>query len=313
MVKYIKTEVVKTASEKSIVKRAISSDGSARIVFCDSTAIVRRACEIHKTAKTATAVLGRCLTAASMMGSLLKDRDDSLTLRFDGDGPAGHVVCVSDYKGNVRGYMDDPSVELPPNKAGKLDVGGAIGKGSLYVIRDLGLKEPYVGASPIVTGEVGDDVTSYFAHSEQIPTVCAVGVRVDRDNMCFAAGGFLIQLLPGADDETAELIEKNVGGMKSVSELIASGVTGEEIIAQAFDGLEYEFFDEFDVGYVCKCSRGRYLSALASLGQSDLDELIADGGPVETGCMFCGKKYSFTTDEVLAERAKKKKENKEDE
>ena len=305
--------MIKTASERSLVIRAISSDGSARIVFCDSTAIVRRACGIHKTAKTATAVLGRCLTAASMMGSLLKDRDDSLTLRFDGDGPAGHVVCVSDYKGNVRGYMDNPSVELPPNKAGKLDVGGAIGKGSLYVIRDLGLKEPYVGASPIVTGEVGDDVTAYFANSEQVPTVCAVGVRVGRDNMCVASGGFLIQLLPGADNETAEIIEKNVSGMKSVSELIASGVTGGEIIAQAFAGMEYETFDEFDVGYVCKCSRGRYLSALASLGQSDLDELIADGGPVETGCMFCGKKYVFKIGDILAERDKKKKEKKEDE
>ena len=164
-----------------------------------------------------------------------------------------------------------------------------------------------------MTGEVGDDVTAYFANSEQIPTVCAVGVRVGRDNMCFAAGGFLIQLLPGADDEVAEIIEKNVSGMKSVSELIASGVSGAEIIAQTFAGMEYETFDEFDVGYVCACSRGRYLSALASLGGKDLDELIADGSPVETGCLFCGKKYVFKIEEILAERDKKKKEKKEDE
>ncbi len=295
-------------SEKSVIKRAITTDGGARIVFCDSTAVVRRACEIHNTSKTATAALGRCLTAASMMGSLLKDPDDTLTLRFDGDGPGGRIVCVSDYKGNVRGYMDEPGAELPPNRYGKLDVGGLVGKGSMYVIRDLGLKEPYVGASPIVTGEIGDDVTNYFAASEQTPTVCALGVRVDRENMCFAAGGFLIQLLPGADDGTAEKIEENVKKMKSVSELIASDVSGEEIISQAFDGMEYEMFDEFDIGYVCRCTRERYLRALASLNTDDLDDLVSSGEPVETGCLFCGRKYVFTPGEILAERDKRKDE-----
>ena len=203
--------------------------------------------------------------------------------------------------------MDEPSVELPPNKKGKLDVGGAVGKGSLYVIRDLGLKEPYVGASPIVTGEIGDDITNYYASSEQTPTVCALGVRVGQDNMCFAAGGFLLQLLPGADDGVAAVIEENVTKMKSVSELIAEGVPGEDIIAMALSGMEFEMFDEFDIGYVCKCSRGRYLSALASLNEKDFDELVSGGENVETGCMFCGKKYVFTPAELVNERAKKKK------
>ncbi|MBQ7475047.1 MAG: Hsp33 family molecular chaperone HslO [Clostridia bacterium] len=299
--------------EISVIKRAITTDGSVRVVFCDSTAIVRRACGIHNTAKTATAVLGRCLTAASMMGSLLKDEGDSLTLRVDGDGPAGTVVCVSDYKGNVRGYMDEPKVELPPNAAGKLDVGGAVGKGQLYVIRDLGLKEPYVGASPLVSGEIGDDVTNYYAVSEQTPTVCALGVRVGTDNVCFAAGGYLLQLMPGADESVIDVIEKNVGGIKSVSSLIADGVTGEEIIGRLLSGIPFEMFDEFDIGYVCPCARERYLTALASLRQSDLDELVRAGEPVETGCMFCGKKYVFEIDEILAERANGKKEGEENE
>lgn len=276
-------------------------------MFCDSTAAVRRSCEIHNTAKTATAVLGRCLTAAAMMGSLLKNKDDSLTLRIDGDGPAGSVVCVSDYKGNVRGYMDNPSVELPPNKAGKLDVGGAVGGGTLYVIRDMGMKEPYVGASPIVTGEIGDDLTSYFANSEQTPTVCALGVRVGRDNMCFAAGGYLLQLMPGADESMIGLIEENVKGMDSVSSLIAEGMDGDGIIARLLRGIPYEMFDEFDMGYVCPCNREKYLSALASLRAEDLKEICERGEDVETGCLFCGKKYTFTPSEILAEREKKRK------
>ncbi len=291
----------------SVIKRAITTDGSARVVFCDSTAAVRRSCEIHKTAKTATAVLGRCLTAAAMMGSLLKDPDDSLTLRFDGDGPAGSVVCVSDYKGNVRGYMDNPAVELPPNSAGKLDVGGAVGRGTLYVIRDMGMKEPYVGASPIVTGEIGDDLTSYFANSEQTPTVCALGVRVGRDNMCFASGGYLLQLMPGADETIIGVIEENVKGMKSVSSLIAEGLDGDGIIAQLLRGIPYEMFDEFDMGYVCPCGREKYLSALAGLQEDDLREICDKGEDVETGCLFCGKKYTFTPAEILAERERKRK------
>ena len=163
-------------NDRSTIKRAITSDGSARIVFCDSTAIVRTACEKHEVSKTMTAALGRALTATSIMGSLLKNSTDSLTLRIDGDGPAGNIICVADYKGNVRGYAEDMTVELPPNEYGKLDVGGAVGAGTLYVIRDLGMNEPYIGASPIISGEIAEDITNYYANSEQTPTVCALGV-----------------------------------------------------------------------------------------------------------------------------------------
>ena len=175
--------------ETSVIKRAISRDGGIRVIFCDSTAIVRASCAIHHTSKTMTAVLGRALTATSLMACLLKDRDNTLTLQLRGDGPAGSVICVGDYKGNVRGYAENPDAELPPNSVGKLDVGGAVGRGTMYIIKDMGMNDPYVGVSPIVSGEIAEDVTEYFASSEQTPTVCALGVRVDRDNMCFAAGG----------------------------------------------------------------------------------------------------------------------------
>ncbi len=294
----------------SVIKRAISADGGIRVIFCDSTDIVRRSCEIHHTSKTMTAVLGRALTATSLMSCLLKDKDNTLTLQLKGDGPCGSVVCVGDYAGNVRGYADDMTVELPPNKYGKLDVGGAVGQGTLYVIKDMGLNEPYVGMSPIVSGEIAEDVTEYFAHSEQTPTVCALGVRVNPDNMCFAAGGYLIQLMPGYTDEDVDRIETNVNMLASVSKLIADGKDGDEIIAMLFDGIEYQMFDEFDVEYRCNCDRGRYLRALVSLGEADMNELREGGVPVETNCLFCGKKYTFEIAEIdsAREEAKKAKE-----
>lgn len=288
----------------SYICRAITRDGSARIIFTDSTDIVKAATEIHHTSKTMTAVLGRALTAASLMGSLLKDKDNSLTLQFKGDGPAGTIICVSDYAGNVRGCADNPDVELPPNKVGKLDVGGAVGMGSMYVIKDMGMNDPYVGVSEIVSGEIGDDVTQYFATSEQTPSVCALGVRVDTEKHCTAAGGFLIQLLPGADPDIIPAIEANIGKMDPVSTLIFCRKTGEEIIAEAFAGIEYDLFDEFDTDYVCTCSRERYLTALAGLSEADMEDL-RDGRPIETECHFCGAKYAFDLEEIEAKRAEK--------
>lgn len=290
----------------SYICRAITRDGSARIIFTDSTDIVKAATEIHHTSKTMTAVLGRALTAASLMGSLLKDKDNSLTLQIKGDGPAGTIICVSDYSGNVRGCADDPTVELPPNSAGKLNVGGAVGMGSLYVIKDMGMNDPYVGVSELVSGEIGDDITEYFAASEQTPSVCALGVRVDTEKHCTAAGGYLLQLLPGADESMIPIIEENVGRMDSVSSLVFAGKTGEEIIAQVFEGIEYDMFDEFDTDYVCTCSRERYLTALAGLSDKDMDDL-RDGKPIEAQCHFCGKKYSFSVEEIDAKRNEDKK------
>ena len=219
---------------KSIIKRALSSDGGVRIIFIDSTEIVRESCRLHHTSKTMTATLGRALTATALMSSLLKDKDNTLTFRLAGDGPCGNVVCVGDYMGNVRGYADDMTVELPPHENGKLNVGGAVGGGSMYVIKDLGMNEPYVGVSNIVSGEIAEDVTNYFAESEQTPTVCALGVRVDNDNMCYAAGGYLIQLMPGYEDRDIDIIETNVKMAGSVSKQIADGLT---VSARAADGV----------------------------------------------------------------------------
>ncbi len=298
-------------TEKSIIKRAISTDGSVRVLYCDSTAVVKKACAIHETSKTMAAVLGRALTATSLMSCLLKDKDNTLTLQLKGDGPAGSVVCVGDYMGNVRGYADDPTVELPPNEHGKLDVGGAVGRGSMYVIKDMGLNEPYVGVSPIVSGEIAEDITEYFASSEQTPTVCALGVRVNKENEPYAAGGYLVQLMPGYEDEVVDRLEANITVMQSISQLIADGKDGEEIISLIFDGIEYEMFDEFDIEYRCNCGRDRYLRALISLGEDDMNELRKSAEPVETSCRFCGQKYVFTLEELEEARALAKKESEE--
>lgn len=284
--------------KESTIIRAMTKDGSARITFCDLTEAVRHAAEIHHPSKTMTAVLGRVMCAASLMGSLLKDKEDSLTLRIDGDGPAGKVICVSDYMGNVRICAGDYSAELLPNSKGKLDVGGAVGQGTMYVIRDMGLSEPYIGSAELVSGEIAEDVTNYFAQSEQIPTVCALGVRVDRDCKCMSAGGYLVQLLPGADESIIPVLEKNMSSIESVSKLILGGASGEEIIAGVFDGIEYDLFDKFACEYKCNCSRERYLSALRGLCRGDIEEMKKEGKDIETECYFCGEKYVFSVDEL---------------
>lgn len=289
--------------KQSYITRAITSDGSVRMFFTDTTSIVEKARAIHAPSKTCTAVIGRALTAASLMGSMLKDRDNSLTLQFKGGGPCGTVVCVSDYKGNVRGYIQNPEVELLPNSKGKLDVGGAVGKdGYLYVIKDLGMAEPYNGFSPLVSGEIADDITEYFASSEQTPTVCALGVRVTNEHTVKSAGGFLVQVMPGADNAVIDKIENNLKMISSVSSLIADGKTAEEIIDTVLFGIPYELFDEFDTDYICTCSREKYLKALASLPDADIAELKRTDEPIEAQCRFCNTKYIFDIAEVEASR-----------
>lgn len=291
---------------RSTLMRALTQDGSAMIVAADSTQIVQTAHEIHGLSKTMTAALGRALTAASMMGSLLKEEKQSVTLRFCGDGPAGTICCVSDWRGNVRGYADHPEAELPPNAKGKLDVGGAVGRGQMHVLRDLGLDMPYVGVASIVSGEIAEDVTNYFASSEQTPSVCALGVLVHPDFNCRAAGGFLVQLLPYADPAVVETIEANIGKIDSVSRMVDSGMTPQDIIDTVFAGLAYDVLDTAEIDYVCPCSRERYARALLSLGKEELQRLVNEDEPVETLCSFCGKKYVFGLDEVRAmlEKAK---------
>ena len=291
----------------STITRALSRDGSARIFVINSTDIVAEAARLHNTSKTATAALGRALTGASLMGTLLKNPTDALTLQIRGEGPGGTIICVSDYMGNVRGCMDHPEAELPPNAAGKLDVGGLVGPGMLYVIRDLGMAEPYIGMTPLVSGEIAEDITSYFAASEQTPSVCALGVRVSQDRSVKSAGGFLAQLMPGADEDVVGQLEENCRMLPSVSALLAEGKSNLEVIDTVFRNIPYDVFDEFDASYRCNCSRERYLDAVSAMGPTDLFEILKDGKPVETQCHFCGKKYVFTKDEILTRREERKK------
>lgn len=282
---------------QSKILRAMSRDGSARIFVINSTDIVNEAIRYHHTAPTASAALGRTLTAASLMGTLLKEKTDTMTLRFQGNGPAGTVLAVSDYYGNVKGYIQNPDVDLPLKSNGKLNVGAAIGRGSMMVSRDLGMKEPYNSQVPIVSGEIAEDVTSYFANSEQTPTLCALGVLVDVDYSCKGAGGVLIQLLPFADDKTVDLLERNAQFLASVSSYFADGKSNEDILKIAFQDIPYDLFDEIDVDYLCDCSRERTARALLAVGKKEVDDILAEQGQVEICCHFCDKKYVFTPED----------------
>ena len=290
----------------SKILRAMTRDGSARIHVINSTDIVNRGIEIHGTSATAGAAIGRLLTVTSVMGSMLGDRDDSITVTLRGDGSAGILTAVSDYEGNVRGYIENPLADLPLNERGKLDVGGIIGAGVLQVIRDAGGDEPYIGMTELVSGEIGEDIAAYFAGSEQIPTMCAVGVLIGRDLSCLGAGCVFIQMLPFFDDGVAARLEENAGKLSRVSSMFADGMTCEEIMEIALAGVEYDIFDEIPVEYRCTCARERTARAVRSLGRGDVEkifsELKAEGKPevIELGCRFCGKKYAFDRKETEA-------------
>ncbi len=279
--------------------RTISHEGGVICLAVDSTDAIAKMEQFHKTSAVITAAEGRLLTAASIMGTLLKSKDDSITLRMEGNGPVGHLIAVSDGSGNVKGYMTNPVVELPLNEKGKLDVAGAVGNdGFLYVIRDMGMKEPYIGQVPIVSGEIAEDITSYYAVSEQIPTVCGLGVLVAEDLSVKAAGGFLVQLLPGATDEEIDMLEANIAKLKPVSQMIEEGMSPQEIAFQVLEGFEPELLDEYNMDYVCDCCRDRVERALMSIGKKELLEMAKEEKQIEVGCQFCDKKYIFTSHQL---------------
>ncbi len=291
---------------KGTVTTFLTADGFARLIFAETTGVVAWAASRHVLSKTVTAALGRGLTAAALMGSTLKDEGGSLTLRFAGGGPAGGMTCVCDSAGSVRGCVDEPTAELPPNALGKLDVGGVIGReGELYVVRDYGFGEPYVGHVKLVSGEIAEDVTNYYAVSEQTPTVCALGVRVNRDGSLKSAGGFLLQLLPGAEDALAEKLEERVNALPSLSALIAEGKKAEDVAAMVFGDVPWSRMGERETRFRCSCSREKYRSSIKSIGIRELRDIAEAGEGAEVVCRFCGEKYWFPPEEtaaMLAER-----------
>lgn len=280
--------------------RCLSEDGTVLVMAADTTELVETARRYHETSKVCSAALGRLLTAASLMGTLLKNDDYSLTLRINGGGPAGSVIAVGDPHGNVRGYVMDASVELPLNEKGKLDVGGAVGTdGFLTVIKDIGMRDPYIGQTPIVSGEIAEDITSYYAISEQVPTVCALGVLVNPDKSIAAAGGFMIQLLPTADDSIIDRVEAGLQGLPSVTEMLSKGMTPLEICRKVVPNFEIDVLDEESPDYVCNCSKDRVEAALLSTGRESLLEMAEDKG-TQVQCHFCPKVYTFTPEELRA-------------
>ena len=279
--------------------RGMTMDGFVKAVAIRSTELVRRGANIQKTTPNATAAFGRALTAASMMGNMQKVENGSMTLQIKGGGPIGSIVCVSDPVGNVRGYVTNPNVPLVEKYPGKLDVGATVGvDGTLTVIRDLQMKEPYVGSVPLVSGEIGDDVTCYFAQSEQTPTACALGVLIDLDQSVKVAGGYLIQLLPGAPEETIAMVEAGIQRAGAVTAMLEQGMTPEDILGAVLGDLGVVFMETTEVEYRCYCSRERVTAALISLGKKELTEIKEEGKTFPVECQFCDTIYDFTPDDV---------------
>lgn len=281
------------------IVRYITEDGSAFVIAADTTDMVGMAEQIHKTSAVNTAALGRLMTAASMMGDMLKGKDDSITLRMNGGGPAGSLIAVADSEGNARGYVQNPVVEIPLNEKGKLDVKGTVGtNGYLYVMKDIGLKEPYVGQTEIISGEIAEDITNYFVSSEQTPSVCALGVLVNPDLTVAAAGGFIIQLLPFCPDEVISKIEYAVETLEPVTAMLSKGMTPDDIAKAAMKGLELSKLDESEIEYRCNCSKEKVETALISTGRASLEDMISSGENTKVECHFCDKTYEFTPDDI---------------
>lgn len=286
--------------------RGMTMDGFVKVVAIRSTELVRRGARIQKTTPNATAAFGRALTAASMMGNMQKVDNGSMTLQIRGGGPIGTITVVSDPEGNVRGCVTEPHVELVEKYPGKLDVGATVGtEGTLTVIRDLQMKEPYIGSIQLVSGEIADDITAYFAQSEQTPTACALGVLVDRDYSVKVAGGYLIQLLPGAPDEVVDKLEAGIQRSGAVTKMLEAEMTPEDILGQVCSDLGVVFMETQEVCYKCYCDRNRVEAALISLGRKELEEIRAEGKEFPVECQFCDNVYTFTPEDIgkLLEKA----------
>ena len=284
---------------KDYLVRGMTMDGFVKVVAIRSTQLVRRGAEIQMTTPNATAAFGRALTAASMMGNMQKVENGSMTLQIRGGGPIGTITCVSDATGNVRGCVTEGRVPFVEKYPGKLDVGATVGtEGTLTVIRDLQMKEPYIGSIELVTGEIGDDVTAYYVQSEQIPTACALGVLVDRDQSVKVAGGYLIQLLPGAPDDIIDKLEEGIKRAGAITPMLEAGMTPEDILAEVVGELGVLFMGTQEVSYKCYCSRERMEAALISLGRKELSLIAADGEPLSMTCQFCDSVHTFTPEDI---------------
>lgn len=280
------------------IVRATAADAQIRAFACTTKDMVETARQAHNTSPVITAALGRLLSAGAMMGTMLKGDNDLLTLQIKGDGPVQELIVTADSKGNVKGYANVPDVLLPANSIGKLDVAGAVGHGVLRVIKDMGLKEPYVGQTMLQTSEIAEDLTYYFATSEQVPSSVGLGVLMSKDNTVKQSGGFIIQLMPFADEAVISRLEQNLSRLTSVTAMLDSGNTPEQMLEQILDGLECKITDRLSTGFSCNCSRERIERVLISLGKAELEDMIADGHEAEINCQFCNKHYVFSIDEL---------------
>lgn len=287
------------------IVRATAAEGQIRAFAATTKDLVEAARSAHNTSPVATAALGRLLTAGAMMGSMMKGENDLLTLRMEGDGPIGGLLVTADSRGNVKGYAFNPDVMLPPNDKGKLDVGGALGIGVLSVIRDIGLKEPYVGQTILVSGEIAEDLTYYYATSEQVPSSVALGVLMNKENTVRQAGGFIIQLLPGATDEMIDRLEKRLGEIAPITALLDAGKTPEEILNDLLGDFGLELLETMPARFHCDCEKSRVARAIVSIGKKEISDMIEEGKPIEVSCHFCNRIYTFTVEELeeMLERA----------
>lgn len=280
------------------IVRATAANNQIRAFAATTKETVEAARQAHNTSPVATAALGRLLTGGAMMGSMMKNDSDMLTIQIKGDGPIGGLTVTADSKGNVKGYVEHPEVMLPPNAQGKLDVAGALGIGLISVIKDMGLKEPYVGQTILQTSEIAEDLTYYFATSEQVLSSVGLGVLMEHDNTVKQAGGFIVQLMPFVDDDVVDRLEANINKISSVTSMLDRGMTPEEILEEVLDGFEVEVKDTMPAQFYCNCTKERVEKAIISIGKKDIQEMIEDGKPIEVNCHFCGKSYEFSVEEL---------------